>query len=830
MKCFYLCSRKPIRIVMRRFLFFGACLIALSVFSQERKDTTHLNELVVLAAKESRPLREQSLSSFSINTKDIRERGIHDISDLTAVVPGLFIPSYGSAQTTAIYMRGIGSRTNTPAVGLYVDDVPWLEKSSFGTKIGEIERIDVLRGPQNTLFGRNAMGGLIRVTTKNPIDYQGTVIERSVASHYSYYTNVTHYQRFSDKLGFTAGIAYRSDGEFFNNAISGQKADSDRSLRAHTRLLYRPSEVVNIDFHANYELCTQDAFPYFLESVSADDFFADKLTPDIGHITSNDENSYLRHLLNIGLKAEHNWSRVTLSNVLAFQMLNDNMKMDQDFSHLSIYSLQQKQYSRTLSEEIAIKNRRGAWRHWEWSTGVSFFYQWSHSKAPIGFGKDGVSWISDMMNTNANAHMPQVVSGPMTMDFAFSDQILNSDLKINGLYDTPSKSAALYHQSTLCDIFNAKGLDVTLGLRLEYEHVGLSYNTWYDFSHLYSLSGHLTMPTMSRDISMVPATDFSVSNSLKGSLCNDWWQLMPRFSLQYSFAKGNVYGTVSRGYRSGGYNFQMFSDVLQPMMRSDIMQDVADVTIPVLQAQASVPPQTKAQVTDILTSMAEQPSIDVSSMCLYRPEYAWNYEVGTHLDLIGGRLLLDASVFLTNVTDQQISQMAPTGFGRITKNAGHSRSFGGEFSLRSQINDRLQAHASYGYTHVTFTDYMLSPDVSYVGNYVPFSPQHSVDLGVSYGFPLPRIFKAHLLDRMAVSTNWHGLGRIYWTEDNLVSEPFHSTLDAKITFYRKRFDFSIWAANIYNSRCRTFYFQSMNRGYSQRNRPFQFGIETKICF
>ena len=815
---------------MRRSFFLGALLLPLNVCSYEIGDTISLREVVVMPAKESRPLREQSLSSVSFNTKDIRERDIHDISDLTTIVPGLFIPSYGSAQTTAVYLRGVGSRTNTPAVGLYVDDVPWLEKSSFSSKIGEIERIDVLRGPQNTLFGRNAMGGLIRITTKNPIDYQGTIIERSMANHYSHFTNVTHYQRFSEKLGLTAGVAYRSEGQYFTNRNTGLKADADRSLRAHTRLLYRPSDVVNIDFHANYELCTQDAFPYYLESVSDGDYFADRLAQDIGYITSNDENTYLRHLLNLGLKAEHNWPRVTLSNVLAFQLLNDDLKMDQDFSHLSIYTLQQKQHSRTLSEEIAIKNRPGAWRHWEWSTGVSFYAQWSHSIAPVGFGEDGVSWITDMMNTNANAHMPQVKSGPMTMDFAFSDKILDSELKFDGLYDTPSKSAALYHQSTLCDLFNAKGLDLTLGLRLEYEHIGLSYNTWYNFSHQYGLSGHLTMPTMSRDIVMVPATDFSVSNSLQGDLCNGWWHLIPRFSLQYSFTKGNVYGTVSRGYRSGGYNFQMFSDVIQPLMRSDIMRDVADVTIPVLQAQASVPAQTKEQVAGILNSMAEQPSVDISTMCLYRPEYAWNYEVGTHLNLFKKHLLLDASVFLTNVTDLQIAQMASSGLGRVTVNAGRSRSYGGEIALRSQITDRIQAHASYGYTHATFTEYALSGDESYEGNYVPYTPQHAVDLGANYGFPFPKLFGFHLLDRMTISANWHGLGRVYWTEDNNVSEPFYTSLDAKISVYRKFLEFAVWAKNIYNSRCRTFYFQSMNRGYSQKNKPFQCGFEMKLNF
>ena len=635
-----------------------------------------------------------SQNAISFGADEIRERGIYDIRDLTTVVPGLSVSSLGSAYSTAVYMRGVGACGNSPAVGLYVDDVPWLNNSSFNSKIGEIEQIEVLRGPQSTLYGRNAMGGLIRIITKNPVDYQGTVIERSMANHYTQYTAVSHYQRFSEKLGLTAGVSYRSGGQFFNHSISGLKVDADRSLRAHTRLLYRPDEASQIDFFANYELCSQDAFPFYLERVSDDDYFKDELAPDIGRITSNDDNTYLRHMLNVGLKAKYNWSKVTLGNVLGFQLLNDELKMDGDFTHLSLSTVQQRQHSRTLSEELTLKSRPGVWRHWEWSTGASFSYQW----------------------------LCQQFS-PESGTFRLSD--------------TPTNSAALYHQSRFCDIFNATGWDVTLGLRLEYEHARYSGES------------------------------------------NDWWQLMPSFSMQYSFAKGNVYGTVSRGYRSGGYDCHVS---------------------------------------------------DVPSLCLYKPEYAWNFELGTHLNPVKDKLSVEASVFLTNVSDLQMGQTGPSWVEVITRNVGRSRSFGGELSLRAQLTDHLQAHASYGYTHASFTEYVHSSGVSYEGNRVPFTPQHAVDLGANYTISLPKILDRQLLDRMVVSTNWHGLGKIYWAEDNQVSEPFYSALDAKMTFYRKHLEFGVWAANIYDSRCRTLYFQSMNRGYAQLNKPFQCGFEMKLGF
>ena len=69
-------------------------------------------------------------------------------------------------------------------MGLYVDNVPYIDKSAFDFNYADIERIDVLRGPQGTLYGRNTMGGLIKVHTKSPFSYQGTDLRLSPPEHF----------------------------------------------------------------------------------------------------------------------------------------------------------------------------------------------------------------------------------------------------------------------------------------------------------------------------------------------------------------------------------------------------------------------------------------------------------------------------------------------------------------------------------------------------------------------------------------------------------------------------------------------------------------------
>ena len=154
------------------------------------KDTTKvidIEEVVVIATpKENNRLRQQSLSSTSFSQEEMRNRAVTSIKSLSAQVPNLFIPDYGSKLTTSVYVRGIGSRINTPAVGLYVDNIPFIDKSAFDFNYSDIERIDVMRGPQGTLYGRNTMGGLIRVFTKSPFTYQGTDLRLGAGTHNQY--------------------------------------------------------------------------------------------------------------------------------------------------------------------------------------------------------------------------------------------------------------------------------------------------------------------------------------------------------------------------------------------------------------------------------------------------------------------------------------------------------------------------------------------------------------------------------------------------------------------------------------------------------------------
>jgi len=161
-------------------LFFLAVFVSTSLIAvaEDKIDTTHvvkLDEVVVSSLKETSP-RQTPVSSTVLTTASIKASQINSVRDLNALVPNFFIPDYGSAMSTTSYIRGIGSRNSGQSMGLYVDNVPYLEKSTFDFDFFDIRQIEVLRGAQGTLYGRNAEGGIINIYTLSPLNYQGSLL------------------------------------------------------------------------------------------------------------------------------------------------------------------------------------------------------------------------------------------------------------------------------------------------------------------------------------------------------------------------------------------------------------------------------------------------------------------------------------------------------------------------------------------------------------------------------------------------------------------------------------------------------------------------------
>ena len=799
-------------------LFFSIAKTFAFTLPEDTTKVIDIEEVVIIASpKETSKLRQLPTSVSLISQKDMQANRITSLKSASNIVPNFFMPDYGSRLTSAMYIRGIGSRINTPAVGMYVDNIPYLDKSAFDFNFYDIERLDILRGPQGTLYGRNTMGGLVKVHTRSPFSYQGTDLKLGYGSGNNHRSaSLTHYHRINERFAFSAGGYYEGADGFFNNTYLDKKVDDMQAGGGRIRAIWLPSDNWKLDFTVGYDYTDEGGYPYYYTGkLKGEEDRADLL----GKIAYNQESSYRRSLLNTGLNIEHQADNFIFNAVTGFQHLNDRMFMDQDFSPMDTYTLEQKQRINSITEEITFKSKPG--KAWQWTTGVFGFYQDMNVISPVTFLKDGMGMLNQMLGSVIPGKIEISMGGPMAMNILPSLVITDTEMPIDGHFKTPQYNVALFHQSQFRNLFGMEGLSFTAGLRLDYEKMKMTYNSGTFLDYTVGIKGEMTqMGQVIREINMMPQTPLTVESRYKGKLSKDYLQLLPKFALQYDFNnnKSNVYASVSKGHRSGGYNYQMFSELLQSSLKNDMMRQSKEAIM------AKVPQNYAGMVADKFPEAGQNP--EAQQAVEYKPEYTWSYELGTHLSLFDGKLQADLAAFYMQTYDQQLSQMAESGLGRITVNAGESESYGVEANLVANFNKHLQLNASYGYTHATFVKYNAGENEDYSGNYVPFVPMHTLNLGGSYAFH----FNDSWAKSLTLGANMTGAGKIYWTEANHVSQDFYATLNGYVSLQTKAVQIDLWGRNLTDNEYTTFYFESMGRGFEQRCKPFQIGVDVKFHF
>lgn len=795
------------------FLFASFCLVAtaqandlIENFSADSLRHVNLDEAVVTASpKEHTTLRRQAIAATSIGSGDLDAFGVRDARGLSNLAPSFYMPSYGSGVTGATYVRGVGSRAGTPAVGVYVDNQAYIDKSGYTFGFQDVERVDVLRGPQGTLYGRNTMGGLIRISTFNPLTTYGTRLRFGLSSHnFGRYASGTTYVHPTDNLAFSFGVTYEGQDGFFRNTTLDAKADKQNSFGAKTRIAWQISPNLRLGLNANYEYRDERANPYRI----AEDTITNL---PVGTITQNRQSYYRRNLTNIALDLEWRTKAFTLTSISAYQDIDDRTFLDMDFISVDYFSTLQRQQIRTFSEELVAKGKVG--KIWDWTLGGFFAYQHMKTNVPVMFYQDGI-------NAYINANMARAFSSGSSGMPAMTLRLTDPEMTFLADASTPTLNAAIFHQST---VRFAPRWAVTLGLRADYDHQKLDFdatstspiNYYFNYRNQF-------------------ATTLQATPNIVGNISDHSWKLLPKMALQFDLNNnlGNVYASVANGYRSGGYNLQTFSSLSQSLLQRQMMEGVLEFSTASINSMP-IPDATKQRLiasmtSSIATRLPAEP--DVRTM-RYNPETTWSYEVGTHLNLFKGRLQTDVAFFLMNTSDLQITRFNATGFGRETVNAGKSRSYGAEISLRGAFCDnRLFLMGSYGYAHATFTDYDeyvagATANVSRNGNRIPYTPQHTFALSADYRLPLGKGLFRNLL----IGADLNGAGSIYWDTANTAKESAYALLGTRLGVeFKGGIELSLYGRNVTNTDYNTFSFTNLGRRLAQQGTPRYFGAEVKI--
>ncbi|MDR1764457.1 MAG: TonB-dependent receptor [Dysgonamonadaceae bacterium] len=390
----------------------------------------HLDEVVVQSFKYGKDFAKLPLAATTIDASTIENQQIRTVKEAVALIPNLFMPDYGSRLTSPVYIRGIGSKINSPSVGLYVDGIPYFEKSSFDFDLNEIDFIEVLRGPQGALYGRNTMGGLINVITRSPLIFRGT----SAAADYGNYDNmsgqISHFGgNKNNTFGYAVSGSYSHLGGYFTNIFTGKKADELNSGNARVRLDWRVKPNLTMRLISSLDALNQGGYPYSaLDSLN-------RTTP----VNYNDYSSYARTISSSGFTVIYTTDRFSLNSQTAYQYLSDDQRIDQDFSTANQYFAIQKQKQSTVSQELTIKSHN--FSPYKWLFGAFFFHQ--------------------------------SIDNEVILEYKIPNYSTDK------LYNMPTTGFSAYHQSVFDNLL-VKRLSATLGLRYDYERANYDYAAYRD--------------------------------------------------------------------------------------------------------------------------------------------------------------------------------------------------------------------------------------------------------------------------------------------------------------------------------------------------------------
>lgn len=711
--------------------------------------------VVAPAAKQTFSLRRQPISSTVLSPAAIERERVLSVKDLSAVVPNFYQPDYGSRMTSSIYVRGFGARIDQPVVGVNVDEIPYLNKNSYDFDLFDIARIEVLRGPQGTLYGRNTIGGQLNIYTLSPLGYSGVRASAEYGTGNTVRAKASYYGRVSDNFGISVGGFYtRTDG-FFDNAYDGSDCDRGHSAGGRVRMVWQGTDGWSIDNVASVGSSLEGGYAYCLY---------DEASGTVSPVNYNGPNSYERVNVTDGFVVKHEGEKMLFTSATGYQYLYDRMLIDNDFTPRSLFTLVQQQREHALTEDIVLRSNDDS-RRWQWITGAYGFYKRLRMEAPVTFLEDG---IGDLILGAANAGIQSVMPWAELM-------IEESAFDIASNFEIPTYGLALYHESSL----RAGRWRFTVGLRLDYEASRMDYDNYtsihYRLSPMMPQFKELSMPFAGRERM-------------------DFLELLPKFAVNFSTGAGELYVAASRGYKAGGFNTQIFSDILQNRLMAAMMEDMG---------------------------MPAQPSpYNEASATTYKPEYSWNYEAGGHLAFAEGRVRADFSLFWIECRDQQLTVFPEgTTTGRMMSNAGRSRSRGVEVSLSWNPTTRLGVWGSYGFTDARFVKFD-DGEADYAGNVLPYAPRNTVSLGATYRLHVG----ARMLDDVVVNCSWQGAGKIYWNESNTLSQNFYSQLGASVELRKGDFTLSLWGRNLTGTDFYTFYFKSVGNSFFSHGKPRRLGI------
>lgn len=365
-----------------------------------------LSEVVVTAQKLETDLQQTPISISGISAQEIKNSRIWNTENLSGIVPNLYAGHPGDYRNVTS-IRGVVTTSYNPAVATYIDGVNQFGLDTYISQLNDVEKIEVLRGPQGTLFGRNATGGVINIVTKQPDNNFAGFIDLSYGNFNAQrYTGGVKGALVKDKLFFgMAGMFTKQDG-FYHNEFTNTAYDNQKGGQGNYYLKYQANPRLSFLVNVKHQLqLNNGAFPL---AGSPQDALEKPFVLDQNNITQMRDRTF-----NGSLSAKYYHPNWMFTSQTAYQ---ENYRyyvdpIDGDFSSFDIISVINNYGSRfnnvkVLTQEFRLASATSLVTPLKWQIGAYSFLQDNPVKQGTYFGDDAGMYGSPMTNfTSINTNL-----------------------------------------------------------------------------------------------------------------------------------------------------------------------------------------------------------------------------------------------------------------------------------------------------------------------------------------------------------------------------------------------------------------------------------------
>ena len=485
------------------------------------KPAETIDDIVVTAQRREEGAQTVPLAVTALPAARLQDEAIANLDRIGAIVPNLYLArNFGTSSGALVFLRGVGEGdsifTNDPPVGIYVDDVIVPRSTGALLDLIDVERIEVLRGPQGTLYGRNTSGGAIKLVTQRPeFDRVSGMADVTIGSYHRADVRATVNLPLADDLAVRVSGISRNQRGWGRNLTDGTYVNGQDVQGGRVALLWEPDDRLSV--FATADVTFDRSGPRYPQRFipGTNEFAAPQ--GDIDNFTSADTDPRGRtDTGGASLRIDYKLGEATLSSITGWRELHSLIGFDQTANAPGVGAniiLLQDQHQHNISQEFQLAGRSGAI---DWLAGLYYF----------GEHNDQLTAVS----AATPAATPQA-------------RFRNADF-----FNAPSRAATIggnwspYEPRLDTDSWSAFGsataalgpnAHLTAGLRYTDERKR------YDVRFLTAPDTILILPD---------------GRTARRRIADRWTDLSPRVAADYRLGNTMLYASVAKGFRSGSFD------------------------------------------------------------------------------------------------------------------------------------------------------------------------------------------------------------------------------------------------------------------------------------